>query len=111
MIYSERGFMNYSVAFNKGYDSTYMFLPLQKFYNGLTVKSQNPSVNSNYLDKDTLNLLKQSDTDKNNILTLDELKNINNKNEFMLNLEKAMVHFSSNFDKDYSDNIFESDME
>ncbi len=102
--------MNYSVAFNKGYDSTYMFLPLQKTYNGLNVKSQNPSVNSNNFDKDTLNILKQADTDKNNILTLNELKNINNKNEFMLNLEKAMMQFNSNIDKDYSNNIFKFDI-
>lgn len=102
--------MNYSVAFNKGYDSTYMFLPLQKTYNGLTVKSQNPSVDSNNFDKDTLNILKQADTNKDNILSLNELKSFSNKSEFMFNMEKAMMQFNSNIDKDYSNNIFKFDI-
>ena len=102
--------MSFNVIFNKGYDSSYMLLPLEKTYNGLTVKAQDSKINQNCLSKDILNDLKQADTDKNNVLTLDELKNSDIKSEFISKLEIAMQNFNSNANKDYSKNIFEIDV-
>ncbi|MBQ3311622.1 hypothetical protein IJG72_06055 [bacterium] len=102
--------MSFNVVFNKGYDSSYMLLPLEKTYNGLTVKAQDSKINQNCLNKDILNDLKQADADKNNVLTLDELKNSDIKSEFISKLEIAMQNFNSNANKDYSKNIFEIDV-
>lgn len=47
------------------------------------------------------------DKDRNNIISLDELKNYKNKTEFMENLERAMEKFNSNPNNDYTKNLFE----
>ena len=98
--------VNSVLNFNKGYNDSYIILPLKKEYNGLKV-STTSDTNASNIDKDILNELLAADRDKNNCLTLNEINNVSDKNEFFKRLQQAMQNFASNPNRDYSANIFE----
>ena len=60
--------VNSVLNFNKGYNDSYIILPLKKEYNGLKV-STTSDTNARNIDKDILNELLAADRDKNNCLT------------------------------------------
>ena len=51
--------------------------------------------------------LRQADTDKNGIISLNELKSCKNKTEFMEKLEFAMKAFNDNPNRDYTKKLYE----
>lgn len=106
--------MTSGIEFNKGYNSSYIILPLPKMKdkNGKTLivssadKELDAKINAKNSMKN-LDELRQADADGNGILSLDELRNCKNKTDFMKNLEKAMEKFNSSPNNDYTKNLFE----
>ena len=106
--------MTSGIEFNKGYNSSYIILPLPKMKdeNGKTliVSSADKELDAKINAKNSMqniDELKQADTDGNGILSLDELKNCKNKTDFMEKLEEAMTKFHTNTKQDYTKNLFE----
>lgn len=106
--------MTSGIEFNRGYNSSYIILPLSKMKdeNGKTliVCSEDKELDAKINAKNSMqniDELKQADTDGNGILSLDELKNCKNKTDFMEKLEEAMTKFHTNPKQDYTKNLFE----
>ena len=106
--------MTSGIEFNRGYNSSYIILPLSKMQdeNGKTliVCSEDKELDAKINAKNSMqniDELKQADTDGNGILSLDELKNCKNKTDFMEKLEEAMTKFHTNPKQDYTKNLFE----
>ena len=106
--------MTSGIEFNKSYTSSYMILPLPKMKdeNGKTliVCSSDKELDAKINAKNNmrnLDELRQADSDGDGVLTLNELKNYKNKSDFLNLIEKAMVKFNSNPNKDYSKILFE----
>ena len=106
--------MTSGIEFNRGYDSSYIILPLPKMKdeNGKTLmvcssdKELDEKINARN-SMQNLDELRQVDTDGDGILSLNELKNCKNKTDFMEKLEQAMTKFHSNPNQDYTKNLFE----
>ena len=90
--------INSSLEFNKGYNGSYIILPLKKEYNGLTVSTASKTKEHDIDDK-LLNELQVADRDKNYCLTLDEINNVSNKSEFLKKLKQAMQDIDLNSNK------------
>ncbi len=106
--------MTSGIEFNRGYNSSYIMLPLSKMKdeNGkmLVVSSSDKELDAKINARNNMqNLeeLRQADSNGDGILSLDELKNCKNKTDFMSLVEKAMEKFHSNPNRDYSKNLFE----
>jgi len=101
--------MTSGIEFNKSYTSSYMLLPLKKDNGQLSVscsdKVASEKINKRYFTNH-VDKLREADVDKNNIISLDELKNCKNKTDFMKNLELAMEKFNTNPNMDYTKNLF-----
>ena len=87
------------ISLNMGYNNNaYMILPLKRLSDvGLTVKSsvkveEPPQSVINNLDD-----LKAADKDKNNILSLNELRAFENRTEFAQSVLELMEKFALNF--------------
>ncbi len=98
--------INTRLEFNKAPDGSYIILPLKKEHNGLKV-STGVDTSDFDIDKNILEQLSAADKNRDNILTLDEVKNAENKNEFWERLRKEMETFDSNPHKDYRKSMFE----
>lgn len=103
--------MSFGIEFNKSYTSSYMILPLNKNNGSMSVqcsdKTSEIKINAKNLIKN-LDELRQADTDKNNIISLNELSSCKNKTDFLEKLEIAMEKFNSNPNRDYTKNLFEN---
>ena len=106
--------MTAGIEFNRGYDSSYIMLPLSKIKdeNGKmwVVSSSDKELDAKINARNSmqnLDELRQADSNGDGILSLNEIKNCKNKSEFMEKLEQAMIKFNSNPNRDYSKNLFE----
>lgn len=106
--------MTSGIEFNRGYDSSYIMLPLSKIKdeNGKmwVVSSSDKELDAKINARNSmqnLDELRQADSNGDGILSLNEIKNCKNKSEFMEKLEQAMMKFNSNPNRDYSKNLFE----
>ena len=106
--------MTAGIEFNRGYNSSYIMLPLSKMKdeNGKmwVVSSSDKDLDAKINARNSmqyLDELRQADSNGDGILSLNEIKNCKNKSEFMEKLEQAMMKFNSNPNRDYSKNLFE----
>lgn len=106
--------MTAGIEFNRGYNSSYIMLPLSKMKdeNGKmwVVSSSDKELDAKINARNSmqnLDELRQADSNGDGILSLNEIKNCKNKSEFMEKLEQAMMKFNSNPNRDYSKNLFE----
>lgn len=102
--------MTSGIEFNKSYTSSYMLLPLKKDNGQLSVSCLDKNASEKISRRDFtnhVNELREADIDKNNIVSLNELKNYKNKTDFIETLERAMEKFNSNPNRDYTKNLFD----
>lgn len=106
--------MTAGIEFNRGYNSSYIMLPLSKIKdeNGkmMVVSSSDKELDAKINARNSmqnLDELRQADSNGDGILSLNEIKNCKSKSEFMEKLEQAMMKFNSNPNRDYSKNLFE----
>lgn len=98
------------IEFNKSYTSSYVILPLKKDNGQLSVSCSDKIATEKIKARDDMRYvdeLREADIDKNNIISLNELKNSKNKTDFMKKLELAMEKFNANPNRDYTKNLFD----
>lgn len=101
--------MTSGIEFNKGYSSSYIMLPLSKYNGKFTVQCKSEDVDAKIDTKNMRNFddLRKADSNKDGVISLNELKNCKDKTDFMKMVELAMEKFNSNSSRDYSKNLFE----
>ncbi len=102
--------MTSGIEFNRSYTTSYIMMPLSKNNGNMTVQSTDKDAESKIKSKDSMKVfdeLRQADTDKNGIISLNELKSCKNKTEFMEKLEFAMKAFNDNPNRDYTKKLYE----
>ena len=88
-----------SVPMNMGYNNNpYILMPLNKTSdNGLSVKCSTPITEYSEEFMDNLNDIKVADANRDNIISLNELKNFEGKTEFAQIILEMMEKYAQNF--------------
>ena len=88
-----------SIPMNMGYNNNpYIIMPLNKTSdNGLTVKCSTPITEFPEEFMDNLNNIKAADANKDNIISLNELKNFEGKTEFAQTILEIMEKYAQDF--------------
>ena len=88
-----------SIPINMGYNNNpYILMPLNKTSdNGLSVKCSTPITEYPEEFMDNLNDIKAADANKDNIISLNELKNFEGKTEFAQTILEMMEKYAQNF--------------
>ena len=88
-----------SIPINMGYNNNpYILMPLNKTSdNGLSVKCSTPITEYPEEFMDNLNDIKAADSDRDNIISLNELKNFEGKTEFAQTILEMMEKYAQNF--------------
>ena len=88
-----------SIPINMGYNNNpYILMPLNKTSdNGLSVKCPTPITEYPEEFMDNLNDIKAADTNRDNIISLNELKNFEGKTEFAQTILEMMEKYAQNF--------------
>lgn len=88
-----------SIPMNMGYNNNpYIIMPLNKTSdNGLTVKCSTPITEFPEEFMDNLNDIKAADANKDNIISLNELKNFEGKTEFAQTILEIMEKYAQDF--------------
>ena len=94
-----RKVMTSTISFNMGYNNNaYMFLPLNRISeSGLTVKSSTPIAEPPKDIMNNLDDLRACDTNNDNILSLNELRNFNGKSGFAQTILEMMEKYARDF--------------
>lgn len=93
--------MTSNISFNMGYNNNpYMILPLNRVSeSGMKVVSSTPIPEPPEEIMNNLDDLKACDANKDNILSLDELRNNGEKTEFAQTMLELMQNFANNFNR------------
>ena len=88
-----------SIPINMGYNNNpYILMPLNKTSdNGLSVKCSTPITEYPEEFMDNLNDIKAADANRDNIISLNELKNFEGKTEFAQTILEMMEKYAQNF--------------
>ena len=88
-----------SIPINMGYNNNpYILMPLNKTSdNGLSVKCSTPITEYPEEFMDNLNDIKAADANRDNIISLNELKNFEGKTEFAQIILEMMEKYAQNF--------------
>ena len=88
-----------SIPMNMGYNNNpYIIMPLNKTSdNGLSVKCSTPITEYPEEFMDNLNDIKAADANRDNIISLNELKNFEGKTEFAQTILEMMEKYAQNF--------------
>lgn len=85
-----------SGIFNHGYSTSYFLRPLSKEHNGMKVEctDKNLPKTPDFITEN-LEEIKQSDQNKDYVITLEELKSFNFKSDLMESLTKELEDFNT----------------
>ncbi len=88
-----------SIPMNMGYNNNpYIIMPLNKTSeNGLTVESSAPTTQFSEEFMNNLDDIKAADADGNNIISLNELRNLEGKTEFAQTVLEIMEKYAQDF--------------